>query len=498
MPKIATELSYLDIKNMDKCGTFAIGYVSGLSIRISSVGARKTYVFRYKFDNKESYIKIGNFHHIDIKTAIDDAYKYQDCLDKGLDPKILQKVNHARFRTDILSMEQSLHGQELYFSNRSNRNPQYQLDQVRSIARNADNDVVKAKTKESNSNNCKIITIEAAVYQYLDYLEAMQAFENNRRGYSERRGMVKNHIFNKINPSTILSSIEATDFNNCISAIWSKHASLSSKLYNFIINFIDWATANNYYDDLMFKSHLKTLMAPYRKRKASSGHNPCLDFKQIPYFVKVLWENGSISAMCFIFSILTAARSQAVRMLTWKQLDLDNCLWHIPLENDKSKVKDRIRTIILSPQAVALAKHINKSFFADSADSDSFVFKQKTNKNCLSDNAFRSLILNLNKTQTGKGLEPFVDKNCLDEAGRPRVITQHGTARSTFKTWSKSDELGNLSKFNQEAVEICLLHSRNDPLRGAYDRSTLVMERNKVMSAWGKYCCSLIPEFKFV
>ena len=49
-------------------------------------------------------------------------------------------------------------------------------------------------------------------------------------------------------------------------------------------------------------------------------------------------------------------------------------------------------------------------------------------------------------------------------------------------------------KFVEEAVEMCLLHERKDSLKGAYDCSKLETERRKVMEAWGKYCCSKIPE----
>ncbi len=57
------------------------------------------------------------------------------------------------------------------------------------------------------------------------------------------------------------------------------------------------------------------------------------------------------------------------------------------------------------------------------------------------------------------------------------IITVHGTARATFRTWAKDDELGNNRKFDQEAVELCLLHSKNDAYNGAYDRAKLEKER---------------------
>ena len=75
---------------------------------------------------------------------------------------------------------------------------------------------------------------------------------------------------------------------------------------------------------------------------------------------------------------------------------------------------------------------------------------------------------------------------------KPCVITLHGTARATFRTWAKDDEIGNNRRFDQEAVEFCLLHSRNDAYSGAYDRAPLAKERRAIMEAWGEYACSYI------
>lgn len=76
--------------------------------------------------------------------------------------------------------------------------------------------------------------------------------------------------------------------------------------------------------------------------------------------------------------------------------------------------------------------------------------------------------------------------------GKPAVITLHGTARASFRTWAKDDVLGNNRLFDQEAVELCLLHSKKDPNNGAYDRARLTNERRRIMDAWGKYCYSLL------
>ena len=70
-------------------------------------------------------------------------------------------------------------------------------------------------------------------------------------------------------------------------------------------------------------------------------------------------------------------------------------------------------------------------------------------------------------------------------------ITQHGF-RSSFKTWSVSDELGNNKKYDRNVSEYCLLHSKSDPYKGGYERCSFEVARREMMDDWGKWCWSAI------
>ncbi|MBR6001169.1 MAG: hypothetical protein IK089_07960, partial [Oxalobacter sp.] len=88
----------------------------------------------------------------------------------------------------------------------------------------------------------------------------------------------------------------------------------------------------------------------------------------------------------------------------------------------------------------------------------------------------------------------WIDPEESEKRGEPCRITLHGTARSTFRTWAKDDVLGNNRKFDQEAVELCLLHSKNDAYQGAYDRARFIKERREIMQCWADYALSLCPQ----
>ena len=88
----------------------------------------------------------------------------------------------------------------------------------------------------------------------------------------------------------------------------------------------------------------------------------------------------------------------------------------------------------------------------------------------------------------------WIDKEKSQRTEKDCIVTPHGCARATFRTWAKDDTIGNNKVFDQEAVELCLLHSKRDVYNGAYDRARLLTERRKIMDAWGKYCISAVRE----
>lgn len=100
--------------------------------------------------------------------------------------------------------------------------------------------------------------------------------------------------------------------------------------------------------------------------------------------------------------------------------------------------------------------------------------------------AMRTLILQFNSEAIERGEEPLLDREQTARLGKPVLMTQHGTCRACFKTWSKSDG----RTFNVDAVELCLAHQIDYRYSGAYDRAKLENERREVMAEWAKFCTS--------
>ena len=443
MPKFAKNMSIREINRLKQPGIYAIGHVRGLSVRVNDSGGI-AYVYRYRIANHGRSVTIGDKKAITLKDAIAKAHEYSIMRINNKDPFLEKK----RLREELLKT------------------------------------IEENKHREIKSD-CPTFAIVSS--QYIDYKKNSGSFKNNAKGEKTLVSMLINHVSDEVNNKPI-SEITAEDIRDVLAKIWRTKPSLSRKLVNLLKQIFDWALAMKIYsgsNPASMDGPLKTLMEPFKNDRIEESHFASLDYHELPLFMSLLWEIKTIGALGLMFSILTATRSKAVRYLTWDQLDIKMRVWTIPLENDKSKKHDRIRTIMLSDQAVMVLNTVPKRC--------KYVF-YSSKLTPLSDAVFGKVIKDLNASRKRHGQSMFTDPNIPDENGQPSYVTQHGTARATFKTWAKSDELGNNRRFFDEAVELCLLHIRKDPLKGAYDRSKLEKERQKIMNAWGIFCCSKIPE----
>ena len=99
----------------------------------------------------------------------------------------------------------------------------------------------------------------------------------------------------------------------------------------------------------------------------------------------------------------------------------------------------------------------------------------------LSDGVFRKLIGRVNQEREERGEKPFLDP----ESKKP--ITQHGTARATFRTWAADNGVA------RDVVEKALHHVADAKLGNAYDRSNALELRRGLAERWASYCLSECP-----
>lgn len=421
-------------------GSHAIGGVKGLYVRKRA--EQTQYFLRWKKDGKQQtrFYAIG----LSLREVREIAYRDRQLLNLGLDPKEEEKKAQAAKEAEI-----------------------------------------EAKRKEEERRR---FTFRLVSDEWLKEQIQIQRWKNNVTGEKHARQRLNKYLLPAFGDK-LISEITAQDAFLFFSPLWTAKSGTADKLYDLLKAIFNWAIAKGTYqiteNPINKRGALGILLEPLTKQRTDTDNHPSLDFHEVPQFIEALTKLGSPSALAVAISIVTASRFKAVRCAEWSEIDLKNKVWNIPEEHDKMKGR-RMRQVLLSDEAIELLSYLPRV--------NNYLFPSGSHLGKLSENAPSMLMRGMDTQKAaidGRGWKDFTRRNGAGKI-EPVRITQHGTARASFRTWAKNDELGNNRKFDQEAVELCLLHARKDTYRGAYDRSQLLKERRLVMKEWGAFCFSAL------
>lgn len=236
-------------------------------------------------------------------------------------------------------------------------------------------------------------------------------------------------------------------------ALWATKTETASRLRGRIEKVLAWATFRGYRqgdNPARWRGHLDNEL-PARGDVRKVKHHAALPYAEIGAFMVDLRKREGLSARALEFAVLTAARSNEVRMATWDEIDLDRGLWTIPKERMKAK-KEHV--VPLSDAAVALLTALPRI-----RGKHEYVFPAPRG-GAFSDAVFRALF------------------ERMDREG----LTQHGF-RSTFRDWA-----GETTEYPREVIEHALAHQLADKAEAAYQRGTLMPKRMLLMAEWSKFC----------
>ena len=324
------------------------------------------------------------------------------------------------------------------------------------------------------------LTFNQVCDKWIGYRSDIGYWKGKEKTLVVLKGRLNKFIYPFIGNKKIVD-IDVEDIVRVLSSL-NKSQSVYSKVKTILNNVFKWSVVKKYRQDNpvdLSASMLKDLNLKFDPVR----NQPSLDFNEVPMFVKTLIEKDSQSCLMLCFSILTCSRSQSVRMLKWGEIDFENKVWNIPESHDKVKGNDRIRTIMLSDESLEVLES-SKRFCKGLIGDDDLVFPNKQ-RTSYCDTQFMSVIRRLHKEKLEHDGIGWVDQKTN------LLITQHGF-RSSFKTWSVDDRLGNNLKYDRQTSEYCLLHSKKDPYNNAYDRSEMEHSRRRLMSDWGTWCWSMI------
>ena len=89
MPKIAKELSAIEVKRLNSAGLYAVGGVSGLLLQVAPSGAR-SWILRATIGGKRRDMGLGGYPDVTLVQAREKAREAKELISNGIDP-ILQR-----------------------------------------------------------------------------------------------------------------------------------------------------------------------------------------------------------------------------------------------------------------------------------------------------------------------------------------------------------------------------------------------------------------------
>lgn len=307
MPKKAKELTGLAVTKLKKEGSYAVGGVDGLYLRIRgqsrawvlcvAMGVRVNALGRTV--PRRLYMGLGPYPEISLAEARDKARELRKQIRNGINP--LEEKHAYKEHQAVLANKKK-------------------------AFRDCAEDVIAIKAKELK----------------------------NQKHIAQWRSTLETYAYPVIGQKPI-AEITKSDLLTILEPIWLTKNETASRLRGRIETIIDYAKAKEYFEGdnpAAWKGMLKPLL-PMPSKVQTQKHHAALPYIEIKSFISDLHKRDGISARALEFSILTAARSGEVRGAEWSEIDLKNKTWTIPASRMKASKEHRVP---LSDAAVALLK----------------------------------------------------------------------------------------------------------------------------------------------
>lgn len=344
MPKIAKELSALEVKRLTRPGWHAVGGVAGLLLQIRAPAQQgqpipRSWILRLRVAGQRQPIGLGSYPQVSLAEAREQARK--------------------------LSLE-AKNGVNLAARKRAHRSA-----------------MIAAASKNKTFKECAEAYMDAHSTDYTNekhrkqWSSTLDAYAYPVIGSMLVADVTMRHVLDVLQQNT-------THRNGAAGKLWYTKPETAKRLLDRIRTVLDYATVNEYRsgtNPATWSGYLDTQLPSTRGLKKVK-HQPAVPYRQIGDFMVQLRKNDSMSAKALEFLILTGVRSGSVREADWSEIDFTAKLWVIPREHTKAKQEHRVP---LQPQAVKLLKSLREVAGSDK------VFPSPTGK-ALSDMALSQLM----------------------------------------------------------------------------------------------------------
>ncbi len=296
MPKLAAELSAIEVGRLTTPGYHRVGGVTGLILQVVETGAR-SWILSVTVGGKRREIGLGGYPTVTLAGAKEAARIARIKIKDGIDP-----VQDARARRSELAAARA----------------------------------------------AAMPFREAAAA----YIAAHETGWKNAKHAAQWGATLETYAFPIIG-KIVVADIETSHVMRVLEPIWTTKTETASRLRGRIESILGWATVRGYRkgdNPARWRGHLDTLL-PARGKVQKVEHHAALSYKELSGFILALQKQAGMGARCLEFVILTAARSGEARGATWAEIDLDAAVWTIPATRMKAEKEHRIP---LSDSALAI------------------------------------------------------------------------------------------------------------------------------------------------
>ena len=319
MPKIAKELSALEVKRLTRPGWHAVGGVAGLLLQIRPPAQQgqpipRSWILRLRVAGQRQPIGLGPYPQVSLAEAREQARK--------------------------LSLE-ARGGVNLVARKRAQRSA-----------------LIAVASKNKSFKECAEAYMDAHTTDYTS--------DKHRKQWSSTLiayafPVIGSMLVSDISMRHVLDVLlqNTTHRNGTTGKLWYIKPETSKRLLDRIRTVLDYAGVNEYRsgtNPATWTGFLDTQLPSTRGLKKVK-HQPAVPYRQIGDFMVNLRKNQSMSAKALEFLILTGVRSGSVREADWSEIDFNEKLWVIPKEHTKAKQEHRVP---LQPQAIKLLKGLEK------------------------------------------------------------------------------------------------------------------------------------------
>ena len=315
MPKIAKELSAIEVKRIKTPGMHFVGGVAGLALQLKNSEAA-SWILRVRIGGQRKHIGLGGFPQVTLAEARGAAKNQLTLINSGIDPIAKKKIDKSRLKAEAAKAKTFKDCAQEYLQ--------------------------KHQSSYSNIKHAKQWASTLETYAY---------------------PIIGNLLVSDLNRKNILDVLEQPikdqQTNKKIGTFWAVRTETASRVQNRIKSIIDFAIVAEYRDKInpaTWSGYLDTQL-PQPNKISTVNHQPAVPYSEAGDFMAALRKHKTISARALEFLILTGVRSGSVRQAQWEEIDLDNALWTIPAAHTKTRQMHRVP---LTKQTIKLLKDLPK------------------------------------------------------------------------------------------------------------------------------------------